>query len=340
MLATPRTIARLAPLLALAIPAAAQDLYATDFTTLDGWTVEVGSAVNSQFRWAADATPSSRCGGILSFRSAPASLNYNDGFVIGFEQGGPSFGTALSPPIDLAVATGPVTLEFWLGVDAEPTCGYDRLEMRILGPNDEVYDYACLDAAYRDFAARCDWHRRSFALDPSWGVIQIEFGFDIIDPFNNFLFSGPFIDDLRVFGGCEGSWERQCHSDYDSTHAELFVSGSTSVSANSFVLRGAGFSPNTFAMAFYGPRPTSSYYELVLPIASDTNIRCVAAAGALRLPIRSTHSNGAPVWAIDLTQPPNPSGLVLPGSTWFFQAIFRRDGEAFLSDGLRVNFCQ
>ena len=69
---------------ALVSPAAhaAQDIYATDFTTLDGWTVQAAdSPCAAAYAWAADATPAwipgsqFSCGaGTAPFTSPPASL--------------------------------------------------------------------------------------------------------------------------------------------------------------------------------------------------------------------------------------------------------------------------
>ena len=83
-------------------------IYATDLSDAQGWTL---TSSIPPVVWAVDATPATVVGA-ASWRSAPYSLNYNDGvnYVTGASA---NQGTATSPWIDLSMASGNVTFGFW-----------------------------------------------------------------------------------------------------------------------------------------------------------------------------------------------------------------------------------
>ena len=64
-----------------------------------------------------------------------------------------------------------------------------------------------------------------------------------------------------------------------------------------------------------------------------------------RLTIVNTGPQGTAAYAMDYTNPPQPSGQITPGSRWNFQFWFRDPmgpgGTGFnLTDGLEILFCE
>jgi hypothetical protein len=171
-------------------------IYATDFPDDQGWTFVNWNGFG--VTWAVDATPATVLGS-PSWHSAPFSLNFNDGVQYGSTVS--NFGTATSPPIDLSVATGPVTLGFWCNWDTEDigACtGYDRRILYVLNNSGQVaqhcyYPPGCPPAG--------TWHAHSVPLDPSWGVVQLRFFFETGDFFMNDG-AGWLVDDLEVAEDC------------------------------------------------------------------------------------------------------------------------------------------
>ncbi|MEM1449347.1 MAG: hypothetical protein AAF726_17270 [Planctomycetota bacterium] len=318
----------------LCTTASAQSLYSTDFASLDGWTVQ--TTCTPGYEWAADATPFTRACGAPAFRSPPASLNFNNGVDIG----GPGFhggaavtcGSVTSPPIDLASAGADSILTFWVSLEMEIGCQWDalRLIVRPAGGGGEYYN-ACLNV---QLSTDCDWQRFDFPLQAAWGDVEITFDFHALDDWVNDG-SGPFIDDLSIEVPTCGNWSKHCEgvaSTATGTNAVLIVTGSTSIASNEFGLAGIDFPNNTFAAAFYGALPDA--------LVVGDGIRCIAAASSYRLSIAPTRDFGRPEWPVDLTAPPMPSGQVMAGSTWYYQAIYR-DGPSFqFSDAIRVTFCE
>ncbi|MEM9381459.1 MAG: hypothetical protein AAGB93_16005 [Planctomycetota bacterium] len=331
------TPSRLVPLwlagLALCATASAQTIYSTDFTTLDGWTVRTDCTPG--YAWAADATPTARPCGVDPFRSAPASLNFNDDIDIGGPgvHGGAAVtcGSVTSPPIDLASAGADSILGFWMSLDMEPGCEWDALRLIVqpAGGGAAHYD-ACVNSLT---AFDCSWQRFELALQAAWGEVEITFDFHTLDDWVNDG-SGPFIDDLSIEVPSCGSWSKHCNgipSDRTGTRAVLGAVGSLSVASNDLQLQGVDFPPNTFATAFYGALPDG--------LVAGNGIRCIAANSSFRLTIAPTRDLGSPVWNVDLTAPPLPPGQVFAGSTWYYQAIYR-DGTSFnFSDAIRITFC-
>jgi subtilisin family serine protease len=103
-------------------------------------------------------------------------------------------------------------------------------------------------------------------------------------------------------------------------------SGSTSVSADDFVIEAASCATGQFGIFYYGPNQVS--------VPFGDGLRCVSGQ-THRLPVVQTDGFGDVSHAVDL----NSEG-VAAGDNWNFQFWFR-DGSSFnLTDGLEVEFCQ
>lgn len=113
--------------------------------------------------------------------------------------------------------------------------------------------------------------------------------------------------------------------------AILSATGSASVAANDLVLRAQPVPGSSNGIFYLGPNATQ--------VAFGNGWRCVAGS-TVRLGI-ATASGGALVRAVNNAVPP-AAGLIVPGSTWHFQAWFRdaaAGGSNFnLSNGLRIPF--
>ncbi len=119
--------------------------------------------------------------------------------------------------------------------------------------------------------------------------------------------------------------------------AHAGASGSTSVADNSLQLYCWACPPSQFGIFFYGPNQVQ--------LAFGDGYRCVG--GSLyRFGVQQTSIWGDVMNAVDLTNPPAPSGQVTAGSTWNYQ-FWYRDSTAGgggpagynLSDGVSVTFC-
>ena len=117
--------------------------------------------------------------------------------------------------------------------------------------------------------------------------------------------------------------------------ATLSWSGSTSLRLNNLTLQAQGCPPNKNAIFFYGPNASA-------PVPFYSGFLCMA-AGIVRLPGLLTDAQGLVSYALDLTNPPNPFGVITAGSTWHFQLWYRDPlgvgGTTNTSDALRVDFC-
>ncbi len=312
---------------------AAGQLYQTNFSTAAGWTLGSGAGCNSDpsYRWAADATPSSHFAG--AFRSAPASLNFNNGVQAGPSFGGVACGTATSPHIDLFFAPDSSFVEFWFSYEFNQASGCDLDPVRLQVSNNGFSTLLLDECLPTPGQVSMDWHRLRYDLQRSWGLVQFRFTFSggIGVGFNSP--SGPFIDDFAVDSDCVFP-NIFCLSDPNidfPSGARFGLIGTPSVSANNFRLYSQGTTRNSFAVAFYGSGQAS--------VASGAGTLCVG--GSLyRLGVAPTGPNGTPSWLVDLTVPPDPGGQITSGSTWHFQSWFR-DGPGTwnFSDGMTVEFC-
>ena len=166
-------------------------IYSTDFSDAQGWTLTSSAP---PVVWAVDNTPASVLGS-PSWHSAPSSLNYNNG-VDYFSGTTGNYGTAISPPIDLSVASGNLNLGFWCNYSTEGgPCGWDARILIIHGSNGQCFTFT-------QCGPPGQWHFHSFPLDPQWGTIQLWFSFDTGDYTQNW-YAGWFIDDLEVVADCQ-----------------------------------------------------------------------------------------------------------------------------------------
>ncbi len=109
---------------------------------------------------------------------------------------------------------------------------------------------------------------------------------------------------------------------------------STSVAKNDFRLFAEGCPPDQFAFFYYGVD------EAYAPLGDG--FRCVK--GPLyRFNVVQTGPTGVPTWSVDFPNPPQPSGQISSGETWYFSLWFRDPtggpNGSNLADGLRVTFC-
>lgn len=314
----------------LAATAHAQ-LYQTDFSSAQGWTIVVGSCFSPTYRWAVDATPATHFDG--PFRSAPSSLNFNDGFSAGPVFGAFACGTATSPPIDLALAGGAVRAEFWFSCEFNQSsaCAIDDTRFEV--SNDGFATTLLSECIPTLGSLQEPWHSVGYDLDRAWGTVQLRFrfvgsnGVGWNDP------SGPFVDDLVVRDVCppRANYCVGAPNTGSPTGARIGAIGSSSLAANDMRLYAQGTATNTFGLFFYGSAAAQA--------PSGNGFVCVGGS-VFRLPAVPTGPAGTPSHSFDSANPPHPAGLVTAGSVWYFQCWFR-DGAAGwnYSDGMRVTFC-
>jgi hypothetical protein len=310
--------------------AAFGQLYQTDFTTAQGWSFS-SSPCAAQWHWAVDATPANHFAG--AFRSAPASLNFNDGATVGPVFGAVSCGIATSPLIDLTSATGGARVEFWFSYEFNQgsACLIDSTTLEV--SNDGFQTLLlneCLPSLGPVLAA---WHQLGYDLDHAWGSVQLRFrffgtnGVGFNDP------TGPFIDDLVVRALCPpfASYCVGAPNTGSATGARMGAVGSGSVSANNLRLYATGTATSTFGLFFYG--------DAAIQVPSGNGFVCVGGS-VFRLPTVTTGPVGTPSTSLDVSSPPQPGGAITSGSTWHFQCWFRDGSPGWnYSDGLRVTFC-
>ena len=312
---------------------AVAQIYQTDFATGSGWTLDNAAGCNQgqAYGWAVDATPAAHFAG--PFRSAPASLNFNDGVRVGPAFGSVTCGTATSPTIDLSGLQGNAFVRFWLSYDFNQGSGCVLDSVTLEVSSDGFQTLRLQECLVTPGQSARDWHVQRYDLQRSWGSVQLRFAFyggpgvGFNDP------SGPFIDDLVVDLVCPPQ-TTYCPSTPNSAStngARIGVMGSTSVGANNLRLYATNTPPQTFAVGVYGSA------QAMVP--SGAGFLCVGGS-LFRLPVAATGSSGTPTWSIDLTAPPAPSGLITAGSTWHFQTWFRDSPATWnFSDALTVVFC-
>lgn len=320
-----KLFATLAATIALASTASAQ-IYETDFTDDTGWTF-----TNAAFsQWAVDATPANHCAG--AFRSAPSSLNMNNGTTIGS-----AIGTATSPPIDISSAQAPF-LEFWISWDLfEPGCEWDAFTVIVVSTSDGTQRY--FECMNNGGWQSCDWQVRNIPLDPSWGEIEVIIGYDEIDTLFN-SGTGVFLDDLSVRDGGVGL--------FCSPAAEHFLGGSVTLEASGFAvstmalhLEASGGPADQFGFFFMGPgfgppflvfngifclsQPIGRYN---LQVAQNQGMPTLNSLGqfdasGVMQNLSGTSSVGTG-FDVPLVLPYAPGGqLIQPGDTWYFQFWYR-----------------
>jgi len=146
---------------------------------------------------------------------------------------------------------------------------------------------------------------------------------------------GTWIAEIAFLDPCPATWTTCSTSPNSVGSGALMASlGGTSIAANDLVLTGTGASPGQYGLFFYGPAETAQFF--------GNGLLCVT-GGAVRLPVVAIDGLGAASHALDVTSPPQTSGQVTAGSTWYFQFWYRDPaggGANFnLSDALGATFC-
>jgi hypothetical protein len=115
--------------------------------------------------------------------------------------------------------------------------------------------------------------------------------------------------------------------------ASFTATGSPSVVANNLQFNTTSVPANSPGIYYYGTAQVS------LPFGDGT--RCVGGS-IFRLPVINSGPTGVLAYSPDLTNPPQPAGMVLAGSSWNFQAWFRDPAAAAsgfnLSNGVEIAF--
>jgi hypothetical protein len=197
-----RMLSAVAALASAVQVASGQVLYQTPFHDAADWALD---PPNPQFTvWRVDSKPESTPGG--AFHSPPASLNYDNN--VDYAGAGLSFSNgsnAVSPWIDLSVATGVPTLVFWCNNRLqEQLCdNHESVTVRIQDASGVLKLWRCLTCAscYQNMGpiSPCTfgaWHEHAIPLDAAWGPVRVVFRFRG-DAVGNDT-EGMFLDDLSV----------------------------------------------------------------------------------------------------------------------------------------------
>ena len=148
------------------------------------------------------------------------------------------------------------------------------------------------------------------------------------------LVAGP----LSTPASAQGLSTGYCTAAPNSTGAgaAMDVSGSQDVAQNNLALSAAPMPTGQMGIFFYGPD------QAMVPFGDG--YRCVApgSLGLFRLYPPASTGSGTMTYTADLAVPPQPTGLIVNGSTWNFQAWYRDPaalGTGFnLSDGYEILF--
>lgn len=140
---------------------------------------------------------------------------------------------------------------------------------------------------------------------------------------------------LAPYAGCTGASYCTSTANSSGLPATISYSGSLSVGANDLVLEAQNCSSSpTPGLFYYGTQAVS------LPFGNGT--RCVGGT-VQRLPVLVTSALGSASYAVDITSPPQSTGQISAGETWYFQFWFRdpaAGGSFFdLSNALELTFC-
>lgn len=145
--------------------------------------------------------------------------------------------------------------------------------------------------------------------------------------------SGPPAGRCYVLKG-NGAFPRFCDAAANSSGAaaRMGASGSASVAANELVLHASPLPVGQAGIFFFGASATQA------PLGNG--VRCVGGPGLTRLPV-AVAAGSVLTHALDLASLP-VAGLIVPGTTWHFQAWFRdplgAPTHVGLSDALSVSF--
>lgn len=144
----------------------------------------------------------------------------------------------------------------------------------------------------------------------------------------------PKISGLEILRLPDAAFENYCIGAPNSAGpgASLSFGGSISVADNHFELRATGLPSSVTSLFLQGTnRPQ-------LPLGSG--FRCVGGFVYRLPPLTQASGTGHAAHLLDLTNPPQPAGQILPGSSWSFQAWYRDGPTSNLTDGLGVTFTQ
>ena len=194
--------------------------------------------------------------------------------------------------------------------------------------------------------SRNEWIQdSSFAVEPVLDFSFSGFGASIAVDGDHVLLGGVNNGDIcdsfcssgsaYVFDLPAASAENFCDVSDNSTGepAILSLAGCTQVARNEIGLLARPVPDGRPGLFFYGDTAIAS-----IPFGDGS--RCVAGQ-TFRLSVLLSRGGELSV-DVDLTNPPQVGGLITPGSTWFFQALYRdpdAGGAGFnLSDALQVSF--
>ena len=117
--------------------------------------------------------------------------------------------------------------------------------------------------------------------------------------------------------------------------ATIGYNGSTSVSANDFVLEASQTPIEEFGIFYYGTAQSA--------VPFGDGLRCVAGFTARLVPAVQSNASGVATLPLDNTNPPDPLGQISAGSTWNFQYWFRDPLAGMagfnLSEAISIAFC-
>ncbi|MBM3990767.1 MAG: hypothetical protein FJ298_07130 [Planctomycetes bacterium] len=239
----------------------------------------------------------------------------------------------LSPPLDLR--GNDVSLDYYFFLRLSIANGIDMLKLEVspaggLGPWVEIARHTSSAAAWRTHSIPVASiaalgvpisanMRVRFTANDSGAPSTVEAGLD-----------GFRVGHVECNGPLGLSY---CISIGNSSGApaRIFGDGSTSIAANDLVLTAAPVPSSTYGLFLYGSSPSFSNF--------GSGVKCVGNP-TRRLPVVS--GNGSSLRHVVDSSAGSASGVLVPGTTWYFQAWFRDNGfgnaATMLSDGLRLTF--
>jgi len=142
--------------------------------------------------WGVDATPASAPGGAV--RSAPASLNFNNG--TNYDTGSRIRGSAT---LALLPVQGTADLHFWCNRDTENVDGKDRRMIKFVNEDSSqiLHEISSTEFSLADCSPAGTWHEHTVPVAGWWGPVQPRFFFDSVDGGANAT-TGWFVDDITV----------------------------------------------------------------------------------------------------------------------------------------------
>lgn len=160
--------------------------------------------------WDVDALPTPVGPGPdgATFGGSAGSLNYNDDFT--FDDGATNSGTATSPVLDTSASGGSIDISFQCNYETETSdIFYDIRTLEVVDAStlSVIASYTFAETGDSDppsttCAAMGTYHLHTITVAVGAAAsVRLRFGFDTGDAIAN-AFSGWFVDDLSVTGGC------------------------------------------------------------------------------------------------------------------------------------------